>query len=240
MDIPRKTGASSAYWVGEGQDVTESNLQFGSIGLSPRTVGGLVTFTHKMLVQSSPDIEQLVRSDLAGTIAEAIDRAAIAGAGAANEPLGLLGSGVNVTPFTHATTPTFAAVVGMEGRIAGSSADALGMAYLTTPAIMAALKVTDVTPTGVSGRFAWTASSEPGRGTLNGLPAHYTANVPAGHLILGDWSQMVYATWGILEIAADPGGANFASGSVSVRALMDIDFGIRHAQSFEVLAEAAS
>lgn len=126
----------------------------------------------------------------------------------------------------------------MEGRIATNSADAPGLAYLTTPAMAAALKTTDVGTD--TGQFVWSAGPTPGEGRVNGFAARYSANVPAGHIVLGDWSQFLVGTWFTLELMEDPYGTNFAKGSVSVRALMDVDFAVRHAEAFETLNEAAS
>lgn len=229
VSIPKKTGASTAYWVGENQAVTESTPGVGSVNLSPRTVGGLVTFSHRMVVQSSPDIEQLVRQDLADTIATAVDVAALNGSGAANEPLGLLSAGIGSDTYT--TAPTFADVVAMEGRIATNSADAPNMAYLSTPALMATMKSTEVSSN--TGQFIWTAGDNPGEGRVNGYRGFYSASVAANTLIFGNWADLLMGTWFVLNIQADPYGSNFAKGAVSVRALMDCDFAVRHAASFE-------
>ena len=237
VSIPRKTASSTAYWIGEEQSLTESAPTFGSINMAPHTIGGLVTISHRMMLQSSPDIEMLVRNDLADTIAQALDVAAINGDGAGNAPLGLLHSGINSDTYT--TSPDWSDLVDMEGDIAANSADAPNMKYLTTPAIATALKVKSK-DTG-SGLFVWessTGNSQPGEGRVNGWPAYYSANVPTGYVLFGDWSQLVFATWGTMELLADPYGSNFAKGSVSIRAMMDCDFAVRHAQSFaEIHAE---
>lgn len=237
VSIPRKTGSTNAYWIGEEQSLTESAPTFGSINMSPHTVGGLVSISHRMLLQSSPDIEMLVRMDLADTIAQALDVAAINGTGASNEPLGLLHSGINSD--TYSSYPDWDDLVNMEGDIAANSADAPGMKFLTTPAIATVLK-TKSKDTG-SGLFVWesaSGNSQPGEGRVNGWPAYYSANVPTGYVLFGDWSQFVFATWGTLELLADPYGSNFAKGSISIRAMMDCDFAVRHPQSFaEIHAE---
>ena len=46
--------------------------------------------SRQLIQQSSPDIETLVREDLAFLIAKQIDRAIIAGTGLSNEPLGII------------------------------------------------------------------------------------------------------------------------------------------------------
>ncbi len=67
---------------------------------------------------------------------------------------------------------------------------------------------------------------------MNGFDSYYSGNVPAGYALFGNWADLIVGNWGVLEIDADPYGTNFAKGSVTVRALMDIDFGVRHAASF--------
>jgi hypothetical protein len=66
----------------------------------------------------------------------------------------------------------------------------------------------------------------------------YRNEFPTGNVILADWSQLLVGQWGGLELAADGGGSNFATGSVSVRAIMDIDFAVRHPEAFCVVTPA--
>ncbi len=63
-------------------------------------------------------------------------------------------------------------------------------------------------------------------------------SVAAGYVVFANWRDFLVGMWGVLEILSDPYGSNFASGSVSVRALLDIDFGVRHPESFAALSEA--
>jgi len=76
--------------------------------MSPKTVGALSKFSHLMSLQSTPDIEQLIRSDFVALIAEAIDTAAINGSGSSNQPLGILNtSGIgSVAGGTNGLPPT--------------------------------------------------------------------------------------------------------------------------------------
>ena len=53
----------------------------GTVTMSLKTVGALSKFSHLMNLQSSPDIEQLIRADFVVLIADAIDTAAITGSG---------------------------------------------------------------------------------------------------------------------------------------------------------------
>lgn len=238
VDIPRKTAGSTAYWVdGEDEAITASTPVFDQVTMSPKTVAGLVTYTHRMLMQSDPQIEGLIRNDLAATLATALDVKALSGDGTGNTPVGILNTvGIGSDTYPNGGAPDFADIVGMEGDLMLDNADMGALAYITTPALATVLKATDVgTDTGM---FIWTAGGERGRGMMNGYTAYYGTNVPADTVVFGNWADLVFGTWGALEVVADPYGTNFTKGKVSVRAMMDVDFAVRHAESFTKLTEA--
>ena len=45
--------------------------------MTPKTVGALSKFSHLMNLQSTPDIEQLIRADFVALLADAIDTATV-------------------------------------------------------------------------------------------------------------------------------------------------------------------
>jgi len=55
--------------------------------------------------------------------------------------------------------------------------------------------------------------------------------VPSATAIFGDFSQVIFAEWGVLEIAANP-YANFAAGITGIRAFLTADVGVRVAGAF--------
>ena len=59
--------------------------------MTPKHVGARTEFSRNMLLQSTPDIETLIRNDFARVLASAVDQAAIQGGGT-NEPVGILGT----------------------------------------------------------------------------------------------------------------------------------------------------
>ena len=120
ISIPKKSATTTAYWIAadDGDAVTASDPTLTGVDMSPNTVGGATTFSHKMLVQSSPDIEVLVRQDLADMIASEIDLKAISGTGSNNQPTGVLAtSGIGTVDFA-ADNPTYAEIVQMETALA--------------------------------------------------------------------------------------------------------------------------
>lgn len=231
VDIPRKTGTTSAGWadLNGTYSIPDSEMTFDQVSLRMKSLAGLSHISHKLLKQSSIDIEHQVRYDLALTIANEFDKAALIGDGTGNTPVGIINQ-AGIASDTYTTAPTWADIVNMEGLIAANSADTRTMSYITTPTLASNLK--SIEKSNGSGQYIWEGGNEPGVGRMNNLAAHYTANMPANTILLGNWRDLLVGTWGGLELMADPYGSNFSKGVVSVRAILDTDIQIRHPQSF--------
>jgi phage head maturation protease len=135
VSIPRLTSSATSGWIaGDGVDgLTPSQQALDSASLTPHTVGALTPLSRKMVLQGDPDAENMIRQDFGRLIAVELDRAAIAGSGAANQPVGITNTtGVTVGTYPLAG-PDFASVVAMEGALMADNADFGSLAYLTTP-----------------------------------------------------------------------------------------------------------
>jgi HK97 family phage major capsid protein len=192
--------------------------------MTPRTVGAFTDFSRRLILQSSLDVENMVRRDLAAVIALAIDTAALYGTGASNQPTGLkLQSGINTKDFA-ATNPTFAELVAMESEVAVDNADVGTMRYLLNPAQRGAAKSTE--------KFAGTGMTiwEPGN-SINGYATEVSNQVTAGDVFFGNFADLMIGFWSGLDLTVDP-YAGATSGTVRVIALQDCDIAVRNAVSF--------
>jgi HK97 family phage major capsid protein/HK97 family phage prohead protease len=222
--IPRQTGAATAYWVAESGAPTESNQTVDQVNLSPKTVGAFTDYSRKLMLQSSIDVEQMIRQDLATVLALEIDRVGLYGLGNSNQPLGIkLTTGINTVNF-GAATPTYAEVVDMESQIAADNADIGAMAYLMNASMRGALKTKD------KGTDTGAYVFEPG-GTVNGYNAVVSNQVASGDIFFAVWNQLIMAMWSGLDLTVDP-YTHSTSGTVRVVALQDVDFAVRHPESF--------
>lgn len=226
IDIPKQVAAAQGYWQGEDADATESNLELGQIHLSPKTVAAFSEITRKLLVQSSLDVEALVRADLAKALALTIDKAGYYGSGTASQPLGIANqTGINAVAFAG-TQPTFAELVEMETQIALDNADVSSMAYVGNAAFVGHAKTTLKFP-GVNGsNTIW----EQG-GTVNGYRTERTNQITTGDVFMGNFADLLVAMWGGLELLVDP-YSNSKKGRLRVVVFQDVDFALRRTQSF--------
>src|SRR5262245_13236330 len=65
IQFPKLTAASTAYWVGEGGPITESQPATGNLDLQAKKLGVLVKLNNELLRFASPSAEGLVRLDMA-------------------------------------------------------------------------------------------------------------------------------------------------------------------------------
>lgn len=222
--IPRMTAGSTAYWVAENGDITESDQTFDQVTLSPKTVGAMTEISRKTLLQSSLDIEMIIRNELAQRLARAIDQKALVGDGTGNTPTGITStSGIGSKTFAAAGNPTFGEVVDVESQVAIDNALMGSLSYLTTAAMAGAMK--QKAKDAGSGRFV----IEDGR--ANGYPVALSNAVTANSLIFGNWSDLLVGFWGGLDLNIDTSTGS-AAGRIRVVALQDVDVAVRHAQSF--------
>jgi HK97 family phage major capsid protein len=232
VKIPKKTAASTAGWIStEGGAAAESEPTFGQVTMSPKTLGAFTDITRLMMMQSSLDIENLIRNDLAQGIALAIDNGALQGSGSSGQPTGIKNtSGINAPTAFAAANPTFAEVVAMETAVAEDNALLGNLAYIMPAGMAGALKTT-VKDAG-SGQFVLQG------GEVNGYRAIISNQVTAGDLYFGNFADLLIGMYGGLDITVDPYTAS-TSGTVRIVALQTVDTAVRHAVSFAVNNDGA-
>jgi HK97 family phage major capsid protein/HK97 family phage prohead protease len=221
--IPRQSGAATAYWVAESGSPTESQQTVDQVSLVPRTVAAFTDFSRRLMVQSSIDVENMVRKDLAQVIALKIDAAGLYGTGSNSEPLGLKNTtGIGTEDFA-ADAPTFAEVVAMESDVATANALLGSPVYLMNAAMRGNLKTTK--KDAGSGIFIME------NGEVNGYTGVLSNQVASGDLWFGNFADLIIGYFSGLDLMVDP-YTNSTSGTVRVIAMQDCDIAIRHPESF--------
>lgn len=223
--IPKKTGGATAYWVGEGDDITESQPTLGQVALRPKTVGDYTELTRKFILQSSIDAELFTRNELALRLALAIDLAALAGLGTAAQPQGILNTtGIGAKTLTTANAPTHGELCDIWSEIAVDNALVGSLGYCANATIAGKMMQTEAaTNTG-----KWLL--ENGR-TSNGYPFLMSNQVTEKYILFGNWRDLIIGEWSGVDINVDTASLS-KSGGVRVVALQDVDVAVRHAESF--------
>ena len=237
VNIPKQSAAATAYWLAaETTQITDSVQTLVQVPLTPKTVGAYTEISRLLLLQSSPDAEGLVMSDLAAITAIAVDKAALHGQGGSGEPQGIVGSAnVGSTTATTIGTGTYGKMLDFQQDLADANALFGSLGYVTTPAVAKLLS-------GYS-RFANTDTPIWNGNLLNadvaGFPAMTSNQVEAGYMLFGNWADLIIGEWGVLSVEANP-YANFQAGIVGIRAMYTVDIALRRGQSFSVSTSVAA
>lgn len=234
VDIPRLDQSAIAEWIAENTALSGSTPEFSKITMTPKHVGALVEWSRNMLLQSSPDIEQLMRRDLALVLAEAIDRAAIVGTGG-TMPTGVIHvSGVGFVDME--TGATWAKILDLISQVETSNSD--GNGFTASPRVKKMLRKTPKQTSGVEGNFIMSGDNP---NALAGYP-FITSTLPSDTgspssepLVFGLWSDLLIGYWGALDILVNPfADSVYSKGNVLCRALLSCDVDVRHPESFAV------
>lgn len=234
VSIPKAGTGTTVGWVAENAALSPSDMTFSEVTLSPKHAGGMSEMSRQLIMQSSPDIEALVRSDLSAMLAQAIDSALIEGGGS-NQPKGVLKT-VGIQTANLATL-NWANVLGMVQKADLSNAPVAN--WLGSTKVKAKLAGT-LKASGIAGYLL-----EGGR--MADLPAYFSNQVPektgtpnTGRLILGDWSQVLLGIWSELDLLVNPFAETaYSKGNVLVRAMSTVDIALRHPESFVVAEDVA-
>ena len=223
--IPKKTAASTAAWIStEGGAASESEPAFGTVSLTPKTVGAFSDMTRQLILQSTPSIEALVRDDLTQALALAIDAGALKGTGLSGAPTGIYStSGINADTFAGAL-PTWAEIVGLETLVAEDNALMGNLSYIAPAGLYGSLKTTAK----ATNQAIFAVDND---GTMNGYRTIVSNQATAGYLLFGNFSDLLIGMWGGLDLTVDPYTSS-TSGTIRVVALQSVDVAVRHAVSF--------
>lgn len=213
-------------WRPEHGEIVRSQPAFGQLVVAPRSLGCIVPISLELLADA-PNISDLLRSLLGAAFAAELDRAALAGAGTAAEPTGVVNS-VHVSHMLAAGDdsdrlhPDMLARMLWGVRAAGAAGP---LAAIAPPGHLLSMDVAR-TPDGkllerpkVLDDLALVPS-----GRLPQAGSGATLNAP---VVVGDFSQLVVFLRERLTIEfAREASPEFSHGQVAIRALMRADVAV--------------
>ena len=224
ISIPKETAELSASFVAEGSAIAESNLTIGSITMTPRRISSTASFTLEALVQSNPQIDNLIRTSLTRQIAQALDDAALEGDGVAPNPTGIVNtSGINTLTTTGSSTMTHAEALDALALLEEDNVPSGGAVFVCNPTDYATIAATAVDSG--SGRFVIE------NGTILGRRVVQSTLAAAGTVVLGDYSHCMIGMFGGTDVVVD-NVTEARSAKVLITQHQMADVAIRHAVAF--------
>lgn len=234
LSIPKHGTGTTVGWVAENAALPTGDMTFDGVTLSPKHAGGIAEMSRQLIMQSSPDIEQLIRSDLSFMLAQAIDSALIQGGGA-NQPKGVLATpGIQTANLATLSWQNILAML-QKLDIVNTSAVNIVASMKAKAKLAGTLKATGIAGYLLEG------------GKVADLPAYFTNQVPektgtpnTGRVIAGDWSQVMLGIWSEIDLLVNPYAEGpYSKGNVLVRAMSTVDIAVRHPEAFVVAEDLA-
>ena len=184
--------SANVSWEGETDKAKDANITFSNVKLSPKRLSVVVPISKQFIVQDSVGAEAAIREEIFNAINSKLE-ATVLGAeqGSTTQPAGLFytASGTAVP-----TVSDFSKLTDFEAGL--EDANVVGdMMYLVSPKAKAALRNM------VKGAKSTALVFE--NGEVDGTPALCTSNLKDKFVAYGDFSNLVLAQWGNLDITVD-------------------------------------
>lgn len=233
VTFPKQTGSMTVQKLTEVETTVDSDITLTELTMSPNRYGGSGNYSKQLLHQSSVAIENLIRNDLIGQIGLKIDLEAI------NAILNETGVGL-VSIGTDGGALTNSNIVDMETEVSVANADLGRLAYVFNARTRGFLKKTPITTGNPKMILDGTDLNGYNYQVSNQLPANLTkgTGTDLSALIFGNFADLLVGLWGGIDLTVDP--YTLAKvGKISIVADQFTDVGIRNAQSFSVIKDAA-
>ena len=257
MNIPKIRSGSRAKFVGENRKIPSTAPGFGNLKLSARKLTAIIPMSNDLLRSTSFDNDVIVGQDITKQMALGADYGALMGKGGEFQPIGIT---ENKGVLTIDVTKLDADYASSTGVLTAMFPGYMVAAVLKNNVLAGSLGFTF--NTSVEQYFKNLRDNVGGfifaeemnkQNTLVGYP-YRTTNLfetvgGKTKIIFGDWNDLVFGEQGALEIETSREGSwtdeagnlisAFENDQTIIRAINNVDAGLRHDESFAVADKVA-
>lgn len=188
VSIPMYSG-STCGWKGELEAADDGKGGFSSVELSPKRLTAYIDISKQFLAQESVGAEEMLKADINNALIAKLEQTIFgAEAGDTNKPAGLFYSAA-------VEAPSYAAVCNAEATLEDYAGEKV---YVMSPSARASFKQTTVSGTKSDLRMLCENNE------VGGYRVVTSSNVADKCYALGDFSELVVASWGAIDIVVDP------------------------------------
>lgn len=257
MNIPKTRSGSRAKFVGENRKIPSTAPGFGNLKLSAKKLSAIIPMSNDLLRSTNFDNDVIVGQDITKQMALGVDYGALMGKGGEFQPIGIT---ENKNVLTIDATKLDTDYASSAGVLTAMFPGYMVAAVLKNNVLAGSLGFTFNTSVeqyfknlrdNVGGFIFAKEMSE--QHTLVGYP-YRTTNLfetvgGKTKIIFGDWNDLVLGEQGALEIETSREGSwtdeagnlisAFENDQTIIRAINNVDAGLRHDESFAVAEKVA-
>lgn len=185
------SSSANCSWEGETTETPTSDLTFTHVKLSPKRLSCVVDVSKQFLLQDSASAEQVIREEILSAINSKLEKTVLdSEQGSNTQPEGIFYNGG--APLTEVSK--FADLTNLEAEVENANVDGR-VVYLLSPKAKAGFR------TMVKGDKTTNLVYE--NGAIDGTESMSTSNIKDKNFAYGDFSNVVIANWGNLDITVD-------------------------------------
>lgn len=258
LNIPKLKTGTRAMYTGENRKIPKTAPKFGNLRLSSKKLTALIPMSNDLLRSTNFDNDVIVGQDVTKQMALGVDFGAFLGSGGEFQPLGLFNNKAvqNIDVATIGTSyagadgvltamfPNFMVASVLKNNV---YADALGFVFNTSVEQFFKSLRDNV------GGFIFAEEMNKQR-TLAGYPYRTTNLIETSStgktkIAFGNWNDLIIGEQGALEVETDRSASwtdeagnlvsAFENDQTLIRAIDNVDVGLRHDESFVVATGVA-
>lgn len=257
LNIPKLKTGSRALFVGENRSIPKTAPKFGNLKLSAKKLTALIPMSNDLLRSTNFDNDVIVGQDITKQMALGVDWGALMGTGGEFQPLGITQNKGVLNIKATALDAEFASSAGvltaafpnyLVAAVLKNNVYADGLGFVFNTSVEQYFKSLRDNVGGFI--FAEEMNKS---GTLAGYPYRATNLLETVNgktkIIFGNWNDLVIGEQGALEIETSREGSwtddsgnlisAFENDQTIVRAINNVDTGLRHDESFAVASDVA-
>jgi len=232
---------SSLLDLNDSNSISASDPSLSSLTLEAVQLGSMTVLARNLLAQESVNLENYVQDALLRSMARKIDEQILIGDGSAPNFNGVINSAGNAEEYANGGSMAFSDLLNAINLIQADGINVSNCAFVFHPDEFKTFINTDRGTD--SGNYVINAELQSGShmvGRCLGIPTFVNDQMSSGSAVLADFSRSVVGFHGggaIVEV--DP-YYDFAKGSVAIRLIEDVSFGLLNSNAFCSIKEASS
>lgn len=183
-------GKGTAGWIGEVTAASASNNTFSSVLLQPKRISAYLDISKELIVQDTIGVEDALRRDIYNALVSKVQETFLsADAGTTTKPAGIF-NGVTATNIT-----SYEDLCDAEAKVEDSNANGV-MRYIMSNKAKAIVR--SMKKSALTNELVWAPND------IDGTEVISNSQIPTTMYAFGDFSNIVFANFGDIEVIVDP------------------------------------